>query len=133
MNIEAYCRWLSRFFFAPGHDADDLAQEARIAAWLCPEHPRLAARRQVLDVIKIARRRPQFTKLHDVPSTADVVTLVEARERLRGVLAVSAPREREALGRVLRGEPIRRHEKALQQALVRARRRLVSCALEEAA
>ena len=37
MSVDAYCRWLSRFFYAQGHDADDLFHAARLAAWLAGE------------------------------------------------------------------------------------------------
>ncbi len=129
MTNDGYFRWLSRFFFASGMDSDDLYQEARLAAWLAPEHPRLAARRQILDLVKIANRR-SFDSVPDrlatVPDrTADVVDLVEARERLRAIFDLP-PNEQRAIGRVIRGEPIRRSEKALQSSLVRARRRLAA-------
>lgn len=126
MSIDAYCRWLSRYFFAVGHDSDDLYQEARLAAWLAePCHARVAAMRQVLDVIKIANRKPLLTEPIDVSCGSDMADRVEAREFLR-LLPSLPPNERQALGRVIRGEPIRRHEKALQSSLVRARKRLES-------
>lgn len=126
--IDAYCRWLGYFFFAPGYEPEDLAQEARIAAWLAPECPKIAARRQVLDVVKVANRKAVLCELDTEPATtADVVDVVDARERLRGVLAADlTPKMREAIGRVIRGEPIRYEEKALQGALARARRRLAA-------
>lgn len=136
MSIEGYCLWLASRFFAPGVDREDLAQEARIAAWLEPEHPRLAARRQVLDVVKRetlagefrTERRPELVPLDEHLETRDnVADLVEARANLRAILC--APRnanERTALGRRLRGEPIRRHEKALDIAWFRLRERLAA-------
>ena len=49
----------------------------------------------------------------------------DMRERLRAVLAAARTgNERAALARVMRGEPIARHEKALQVALWRLRRKL---------
>lgn len=127
MSNDSYYRWLSHYFFAAGYEPEDLYQEARIAAWLAPGHERVAARRQVLDVVKIAGRKAQLAPEIDVSWGGDMVDQVEARERIR-VLLRCAPREREALGRVIRGEPIRRNEKALQSSLLRVRRRLMASA-----
>jgi len=122
--VEGYVRFLSRFFFASGHDADDLAQEARIAAWLCPEHPRLAARRRVLDVINAAQRKPQFAEFVDAPNTVDITDLIEARERLRAILSTPlTTKEREAVRRLLAGESTS-EPKWVDNALYAARRKL---------
>ena len=124
MSVDSYCRWLSGYFFVAGLDMDDLYQEARIAAWLAPGHERTAARRRILDLLKMSQRRPRLCVLHDRHAVPDPL---EGRERLR--LIVDAPRtdnERVAVGRALRGEPIGRHEKALQVALIRVRERLAA-------
>ena len=127
-DLEPYVRFLATYFFVAGMDADDLAQEARLAAWLAPGNERTAARRRILDLLKAARRRPLHAALHDdVPAPDDLVVRVEAREQLRAVIACDlAPREREALGRRLRGEPIPKG--ALDQAWFRARRKLTVAA-----
>lgn len=125
-GIDRYCRWLSYYFHVPGLDPDDLYQEACIAAWLAPGHERIAARRQMLDLIKISQRRPRTTRLTaETAVSPDVIDTVITREQLRAV--VDAPLTRHeaiALGRAARGEPIQRHEKALGVAYWRARRRL---------
>jgi hypothetical protein len=123
LALERYCRWLAHYFYARGYEPDDLYQEALLAAWLAPGQERVAARRQVLDIVKIASRKPLLVAEVDVSSGGDTIDQVEARERLRSLLRCP-PNERRALGRVIRGEPIRRHEKALQSSLFRARRRL---------
>lgn len=125
-GVEAYCHWLSRFFFVPGMDVDDLLQEARLAAWLAPKHPRTAARRRILDLIKFSQRRPVIERFeHSIIEPSDIVEIVSAREQLRRIVtARMTPNEQVALGRAARGEPIRREEKALGQAYWRARRRL---------
>lgn len=130
-DVDRYCRHLAAFFFVDGLDRDDLFQEARLAAWLAPVGAeRIAARRRILDLLKFAQRRPRFAPAIEdmrlVDARADVVDLAAARERLRAVCAVPGRSERIALGRALRGEPIRRHEKALQVALHRVRLRLAA-------
>ena len=61
----------------------------------------------------------------EAPDT--VADVVDARDRLRAVLAVAlTENERAALARVMRGEPIARHEKTLQSALWRLRRKLAA-------
>ena len=124
VNIDAYCRWLARFFYAHGYDAEDLFQEARLAAWLAPRGlERVAARRRVLDVMRSARRRPLLVAPVELEAPDNVDDGVVARERLRAVIAAARPgNERAALVRVLRDEPITRHEKVLQVALWRLRR-----------
>ena len=128
-DLEPYVRFLATYFFVAGMDAEDLAQEARLAAWLAPGNERIAARRRILDLLKFAQRRPRFALLVDEPVAPDsIVDLIAARERLRRVLATPlTDRERSALGRAIRGEPIARGEKAAQGALARARRK-VACA-----
>jgi len=121
---ESYVRWLSRYFYVPGYAAEDLQQEARIAMLGSP-YPRRAARLRILDLLKMSQRRPQLRALVEVADPTALEDIVDARLRLRQVLdAPLAPREREALGRAVRGEPIPRTDKALQSALVRARRKL---------
>ena len=129
MNVDAYCRWLSRHFYVRGCDRDDVVQEALLAAWLSPNYPRLAARRQVMDMMKVANRRAfDSTEYADIPCrTSDVVDVVAAREHLREVLSsVRTEAEREALGRTIRGEPVDvgADGKRLSVALSRFRRRL---------
>lgn len=124
--LERYCRWLARVFFVVGMDSDDLAQEARLAAWLAPPGAeRIAARRRILDLIKFSQRRPLFAPEVEIANSADVVDLVLARERIRGALASPlSDRERHALGRAIRGESVA--EKSIENALARARRKLAA-------
>jgi DNA-directed RNA polymerase specialized sigma24 family protein len=132
VSDEPYFRWLSRFFFAPGYDAEDLLQEARLAAWLAPHCPRLAARRRLIEIVRRSKRakRPELCAPVDVADPADVVDLVLARERLREVArAPLSELEREAIRRVAIGEGC--SEKTLDNALHRARRKL--SLLDEAA
>ena len=121
-----YCRWLSRFFFAPGYDRDDIYQEALIAMWRAgPDVGRTAARRCVIDLVRRAKRGPRMCALVEAQAPENIADVVDARVRLRAVLdADLSENERTALGRCIRGEPIRRSEKALGVALWRARRRL---------
>ena len=132
-DIDGYCRWLSRFFFADGHAAEDLFQEARLAAWLAPAGlERVAARRRVIDVVRSARRRVELASEVDVEVQDTVLDVVVARERLRAVLAAArTENERAALARVMRDDPIARHEKALQVALWRLRRKVLSLLTDE--
>lgn len=124
---DAYCRWLSRFFYAPGHEPDDLAQEARLAMLRAPHTKRVAARRQVLDVVKVANRRAFYSWEYPEQRAPDLDDRLNARESLRLILSEpQTENERVAVGRTLRGEPIRRHEKALQVALGRVRARLAA-------
>ncbi len=124
--IDGYCRWLSRHFFVRGHDPEDIFQEARLAAWQAPHCPRVAARRQVLDMVKMANRQPTLVAEVDVP-VDDLFDRVAARDALCRLLATPlTENERAAVGRTLRGDPIRRHEKGLQVALWRLRRKSVS-------
>lgn len=127
-GIDPYCHWLARYFFVPGMDADDLFQEARIAAWLAPSAPRTAARRRILDLLKFSQRRPLIHRFdHSIIEPSDVVEIVAARETLRRIVTAPLTRnEAIALGRAARGEPIRRSEKSLGVAYWRARRRLVT-------
>lgn len=124
---EAYCRWLGRYFFAAGHDAEDLAQEARIAAWLAPNHRRIAARRQVLDVLKSAQRRPTAAPLPEgLAAEGDLFELVDTRARLRALrsaLPRLSARERGALARVTFGGETP-YSKSVETAARRARRKL---------
>jgi hypothetical protein len=128
MTHEPYFRWLASYFYAPGYDHDDMLQEARIAAWLAPGHERRAARSRLVDIVRRETlRRPQFVELRDVSATGDVIDLVDARDRLRAVLAAPLTvNERVAVGRAIRGVPICRSEKALGVALWRARRKLAA-------
>jgi DNA-directed RNA polymerase specialized sigma24 family protein len=127
---EGYCRFLARSFWAPGYDREDMLQEARIAMWLAPPGiENLCARRRLIEIVRRSKRggRPSFCEPVDAPDHADVVDLVDARERIRAVL--SAPLtdlERAAIGSVVRGKPCT--EKALDNALQRARRKLEQAA-----
>lgn len=128
-NSEGYVRWLGSYFYVDGLDREDVEQEARLAAWLAPAGlERVAARRRVLDLLKASQRgkrgRAEELDLDRASSSLDVAALVEARLRLAGLLSERLSRsEREAIGRVVRGEPIRRGDKRLGQALYRFRRR----------
>jgi DNA-directed RNA polymerase specialized sigma24 family protein len=128
---EAYCRWLAGFFYVSGYDRDDLAQEARLAMWLAPEPAlrRLCAYRQIVELLRKSKRggRPTHSceLLEDDAVSADIVDLVAARERLRGVLAFPLSElERQAVGRAARGEGCT--ARPLDNALQRARRKLAS-------
>jgi DNA-directed RNA polymerase specialized sigma24 family protein len=129
LEHDPYFHWVARRFYAPGYEREDLVQEARIAAWLAPPGlERLAARRRLIEIVRRSRRggRPELCAPVDVQDSGDILDLVAARERLRGIL--SAPLsdlEQVALGRVIRGEPYR-HEKRLDNALQRARRKLAA-------
>lgn len=127
-DADGYCRWLGSYFYAEGYDRDDICQEAMLAAWLAPSGlERVAARRRVLDILKAARRRPRFVELVEVETPDNVVDAVDARDRLRAVLAAArTENERVAIARVMRGEPIARDEKALQVALWRLRRKVAA-------
>ena len=132
MNIDAFCRWLSRHYFVVGMDADDIYQEARLAAWLAPaglEH--IAARRQVYDLMRIGQRRRFDTLGHDMESvsrsSSDVVDIVDARDRLRAIMA--APRtenERTALRHRVSGTPIPNSAKSVWGAWLRMRDRVAA-------
>lgn len=124
--IDNYCRWLSHYFFVPGLDPDDLYQEATLAAWLAPHCPRIAARRRILDLLKWSQRRPKTVLLDERIGQAPDA-LMDARETLRRVISANlTEHERIALGRSIRGEPIRREEKALGVAYWRVRKRLLA-------
>lgn len=125
--LEHYCQALARRYYAPGLEAQDLAQEARIGIWqarsgfdpdLGPWEPfaRLAAKRAVLDAVRAASRhkhRPvsRCLPLDDAQAVAasgadDPVAVVIAREDLRAVLAcvgTLTERERDALAGYLNG------------------------------
>jgi hypothetical protein len=126
--LEPYVRWLSRYFFVPGYDADDLAQEARIAAWCAPDGlERLAARRRVIELLRRSKRggRPTFVALSEHESTENVHDIAEARETLRRIArAPLSELEREAVRRVAIGEPC--PKPVLHNALGRARRKLAA-------
>lgn len=127
--IEAYVRFLGSYFYAEGYDREDIEQEARIAAYLAPAGlERMAARRRVLDLVKHAQRekRGRLVELErEVASRLDVLEEVVIRETLRDVLSMRmTDSEREALGRVVRGEPIGRNEPRLGAAIWRLRKRL---------
>jgi hypothetical protein len=123
MTDEGFVRYLGSRFFAPGYDREDIEQEARLAMFLCPEYPRLAARRRVIDIVK--RPRIRWEQIREVASPGDVVDRIDARVTLERVLRAPRTRNEEvAVGRVLRGEPIRRHEKTLQGTLYRFRKRV---------
>jgi hypothetical protein len=127
-SFDGYVRFLSRYFYVDGLEPDDLEQEARLAAWLAPAGlERIAARRRVLDLLKASRRMKRGVAVEFVTepaSSVDVFAVVSARETLRGVLEGKlSPSEAEALGRLVRDEPIRRGEKRLESALYRFRQR----------
>jgi DNA-directed RNA polymerase specialized sigma24 family protein len=131
MIDEGYVRFLGSFFFASGWEREDIEQEARLAILRAPEvHSRIAARRQVLDVVKVANRRRLYAlpvdedgDEHDEPDSYDLVEHVLLREELRTVIAAAHTRkERVALGRLIRGESTSR-PKWVDNALVRVRRR----------
>lgn len=135
-SIEGYVRFLSRYFYAPGLDPEDLAQEARLGVLTAPPgRERLVARRRVIDAVKTWKRSedwrssPEFVELDErQASEFDVVEVVATRDRLRRVAAVSlTPVQREAVERVLRGEPYA-HDKRLDNALVAARRKFRAAA-----
>lgn len=131
----------------PGADRDDVEQEAMIGVWQAlrswdPEGGcslktwvRYAVRARLASALKQARRLKHgpvsdaTREFDQLPSLLDVVDLVEARRRLRHVLEYPLPpREREAVTCLLRGETIHHAGGALEQALVRARRRLKEAA-----
>lgn len=125
--IERYISFLGSYFFARGLDREDIEQEARIAVWLAPAGlERMAARRQVLDLIKIANRKPELHRfMQDPAASIDVERVVAARETLRELIdAAHTPAEKIGLGRALRGEPISRTESTIGVALWRLRQRL---------
>ena len=129
MSVDGYIRRLAREYRVPGMGAEDVEQECRIAAWQAPDHARLAARRQVFDLLRVALRKPMFVEIVEVAAPDTVADVVDARERLRCILA--EPRtanEREALRRVLRGEPVEtgNNGKALSVALWRLRQKLAA-------
>ena len=125
---DRYHLWLARHFYAHGYAAEDLYQEARLAAWLAPSGlERLAARRRVIEVVRSARRRPQLVAEVELEASDTLADVVDARDRLRAVLATArTENERAALARVMRGEVIGREEKSLQSALWRLRRKLAA-------
>lgn len=104
-------------------DAEDVFQEAMLAAWLAdPGYEERKARQRVYDLMKIGQRR-RFEQLGDIPVEAPDVDW-EARERLREIL--SLPRtanEVKALARRIAGIPIGRSEHALDMAWYRLRAR----------
>jgi hypothetical protein len=121
---EGYVRFLGSYFFASGHSREDIEQTARLGML---RGGRIGARRDVLDLVKVANRRAFGTLPEHREPTYDLADRLEARERLRSVLhAVRTDNERIAVGRTLRGEPIGRNEKGLQSALVRFRRRVAA-------
>lgn len=128
-NSEGYVRFLGSYFRIDGLDRDDVEQEARIAAHFAPAGlERLAARRRVIELLRRSRRggRPTFAVLEDVhPSSVDVLGSVCDRETIREAIeSTGNGSEREALGRVLRGEPIERSNKRLGVAIWRFRQRV---------
>jgi hypothetical protein len=126
MDIEGYCRWLSRRYFVSGADADDIFQEARLAAWLAPPGSEfLAALCQVKDLMKIGQRRRLYQLAQpEIPEGHDFFGAIEARERLGALLAAPVTaNEWIALGRRIGGKPIGRNEPALDQAWYRLRTR----------
>lgn len=129
MSDEAYVRYLSRYFFAPGYDAEDMAQEARLAMWLAEERwGRLAARRRLIEIVRRELRggRPTLVELAaEAPDPRGLEELVAARERLREALAAPlTDLERAALGRAIRGEGCT--SKPMDNALQRARKKLAA-------
>ena len=77
--------------------------------------------------MKAAQRRPRFAELVEVAAPDTVVDVIDARDRLRAALAAAGTEnERAALARVMRGEPIRRDEKALGVALWRLRQKVAA-------
>ncbi|WP_249020559.1 sigma-70 family RNA polymerase sigma factor [Conexibacter sp. S30A1] len=125
--LEHYCQALAHRYYAPGLEAQDLAQEARIGIWqarsgfdpdLGPWEPfaRLAAKRAVLDAVRAATRqkhRPlgQGVPLDDAQAVAasgadDPLAVVIAREQLRAVLvcvSTLSARESDALAGYVNG------------------------------
>jgi DNA-directed RNA polymerase specialized sigma24 family protein len=125
-------------YFWPGAEYEDVTQEARYAlerarrvwnpdkgcpwlsfAWVCVK------RHLIEQVRRETKRRPQFAFLSERhPARESVHELAEARAVLR--YATEGPLtelERYALGRSIRGEPIKK-PKAVDNALVRAKRKL---------
>ena len=77
-ELERYARWLSSYFYVPGMDKQDLRQEARLAMWLArPGCERIAARRRILDLLKMSQRRPQFVELVEAETTGELADLVD--------------------------------------------------------
>jgi DNA-directed RNA polymerase specialized sigma24 family protein len=108
VTVEEHCRWLSHRFFVAGMDAEDVQQEALLAAWLAdPGYEKRKATQRVYDLMKIGQRR-KFVPTENIAHLAEAqVTDYDARDRLRSVLdAVQTPAEREALGRRIAGVPI---------------------------
>lgn len=135
-------RSLSRRFWWPGADLEDVEQEAWFAlercrgayvagagrtwrsfAWLCVErHLRELRRRECY-------RRPQFAELHDVHTAADdVPSRADARARLRTILEHPLPaKERRALDGLLVGEQLDGHrDNTRHQARYRAKKKLLT-------
>lgn len=91
---ESYCRSLGFRFRIPGMDREDIEQEARIAMLGSP-YPQRAARLRVIDLLKMALRKPQFAELHDRHGR-DIEDRLDAREYLRATLAMP-PMQRQTL------------------------------------
>lgn len=140
MSEDDVIRTLASRYYWPGADWDDVAQEARYAlerarrvfdptrgaSWLTFAWVRVRGH-LIEQVRRETKRRPQFATLtdqHEAPG--ELVDLVDARERLRRVVSTPlSALEREALGKALRGEPIK-HPKAIDNALWRARRKVAA-------
>lgn len=132
MIDEGYVRFLGSYFFATGHEREDIEQTARLGALTFPANPRVGAHRQVLDLVLVANRRAfvpvsEFEVDEDdsfsFVDSYDLVEHVLHREELRTVIAAAHTRkERVALGRLIRGES-GLSEKWCDNALYRVRRR----------
>lgn len=108
MTVDEHCRWLARRFFVVGMEAEDIYQEAQLAAWLAdPGYEKRKATQRVYDLMKIGQRR-RFDTIGDrefVSHSPDPADVIDARDRLRRVLDVPlSDLERVALGRRIRGE-----------------------------
>ena len=124
-------RGISREFFWPGADREDVQQEAWLALIEAkPENRALASvviRRRLIDRLRYHDHRPQFAAEVDTADSETVHDIVERREMLRLILAVDlTDLERVALGRVIREEPLT--SKSDDNARQRARARLRAAA-----
>jgi hypothetical protein len=134
--FEPIIRAASRIYFWPGATREDVEQEARFAL-LEADVPagafhfaKVVVHRHLIEQVRRETlRRPKFAaELEDVVATsADVVDIVEARERLRSIARVYLSElEREAVRRVVTGKGC--SDKRFDNALQRARRKLRAAA-----
>ena len=108
MTTEEHCRWLARRFYVIGMDAEDIYQEAVLAAWLADQgYEKRKATQRIYDLMKIGQRR-RFDSIGGwdcATHSPDPIDVIDARDRLRAVLATPLTEvETLALGRRIRGE-----------------------------